>query len=94
MANAKKGGGAIDRAVAHFSAQEVRTIEVPEWGDDDGPLLIYVEPFTLREQGRLHNASNGGGDDDSNGNSTITHSNGRNTKSKMISMWRGHLSNR
>ena len=48
MANAKKGGGAIDRAVAHFSAQEVRTIEVPEWGDEDGPLVIYVEPFTPR----------------------------------------------
>jgi hypothetical protein len=64
MPGAKKetGGGAIDRAVAHFSAQEVRTIEVPEWGDDDGPLVIYVEPFTLREQGRLHKASNGGGD--------------------------------
>ena len=62
MSSVKKdaGGGAIDRAVAHFSAQEVRTIEVPEWGDDDGPLLIYVEPFTLREQGRLHKASNGG----------------------------------
>ena len=62
MANAKKGGGAIDRAVAHFSAQEIRAIEVPERGDDDGPLVIYVEPFTLREQGRLHKASSGGGD--------------------------------
>ena len=64
MPSAKKeaGGGAIDRAVAHFTAQEVRTIEVPEWGDEDGPLTIYVEPFTLREQGRLHKASSGGGD--------------------------------
>ena len=62
MAAAKGGGGAIDRAVAHFSAQEIRTIEVPEWGDDDGPLLIYVEPFTLREQSRLAKASNGGSD--------------------------------
>jgi hypothetical protein len=64
MPSAKKeaSGGAIDRAVAHFSAQEVRAIEVPEWGDEDGPLLVYVEPFTLREQGRLHKASNGGGD--------------------------------
>ena len=61
MAAAKNGGGVIDRAVAHFSAQEIRTIEVPEWGDD-GPLMIYVEPFTLREQGRLHKASSGGGD--------------------------------
>ena len=62
MPSAKKeaGGGAIDRAVAHFTAQEVRTIEVPEWGDEDGPLTIYVEPFTLREQGRLHKASDGG----------------------------------
>tara|TARA_R110000737_G_scaffold236520_2_gene248932 strand:- start:1694 stop:2053 length:360 start_codon:yes stop_codon:yes gene_type:complete len=62
MTSAKKeaGGGAIERAVAHFSAQEVRTIEVPEWGDDNGPLLIYVEPFTLREQGRLHKSSSDG----------------------------------
>jgi len=62
MTSAKKeaGGGAIERAVAHFSAQEVRIIEVPEWGDDNGPLLIYVEPFTLREQGRLHKSSNDG----------------------------------
>ena len=63
MAAAKNGGGGvIDRAVAHFSAQEIRTIEVPEWGDDDGPLVVYVEPFTLREQGRLAKASNGSGD--------------------------------
>ena len=63
MAAAKNGGGGvIDRAVAHFSAQEIRTIEVPEWGDDDGPLIVYVEPFTLREQGRLAKASSGSGD--------------------------------
>ena len=62
MAAAKNGGGVIDRAVAHFSAQEIRTIEVPEWGDGDGPLMIYVEPFTLREQGRLAKSSGGGND--------------------------------
>ena len=60
--NGKKVGGVIDRAAAHFSAQEVRTIEVSEWGDDDGPLIIYVEPFTLREQSRLHKQSSGGND--------------------------------
>lgn len=62
MANAKKGGGVMDRAVAHFSAQEIRTIEVPEWGDEDGPLVIYVAPFTLREQARLQKASKNGSD--------------------------------
>lgn len=49
----------IERATAHFKSKSVKTIEVPEWGDDDGPLLIYIEPFTLKDQGRLQNATKG-----------------------------------
>ena len=44
---------AIDRAKAHFKSLQVKTIEVPEWGDENGPLTIYVEPFTLKDKARL-----------------------------------------
>lgn len=49
----------IERATAHFKAKSVKTIEVPEWGDETGPLLIYIEPFTLKDQGRLQSATKG-----------------------------------
>lgn len=44
---------AIDRATAHFKSLQVKTISVPEWGDETGPLLIYVEPFTLKDKAKL-----------------------------------------
>jgi len=44
---------AIDRAKAHFKSLQVKTIEVPEWGDENGPLIVYVEPFTLKDKARL-----------------------------------------
>jgi hypothetical protein len=47
---------AIDRATAHFSLYKTRTIEVAEWGADDGsPLLIYVPPITLAQKQRISN---------------------------------------
>ena len=55
MANKKgtTGSDAIGKAVAHFQSMSVRTIEVEEWGSKEEPFIIYVEPFTLKEQGRL-----------------------------------------
>jgi len=52
---------AIDQLTGHFSRQQVRVIEVPEWPDADGkPLLIYVQPFTLAEKAKLaSHAENG-----------------------------------
>ena len=47
----------IDNMKAHFSDQEVKTIEVKEWGDDEGPLKIFVKPFTLAEQKKLYSMS-------------------------------------
>ena len=41
--------GAIDNVVAHFDAQEVNSFEVPEWGTDGKPLVIYAKPLTLHE---------------------------------------------
>jgi hypothetical protein len=49
---------AIERATSHYKAKKLKQIEVPEWADDsEKPLIIYVEPFTLRDQGRLHQAT-------------------------------------
>lgn len=44
----------IDRAKAHFDAQEVKRIEVPEWADEGGnPTIIFSEPFTLADRKTL-----------------------------------------
>lgn len=46
---------AIDRAKAHFDSLDIKKIEVPEWGDDDGnPLVIYCKPITLAETQKLY----------------------------------------
>jgi hypothetical protein len=42
---------AIDQVVAHFKDKcELKSFEVPEWGSNGGPLVIYVEPFSLKQQ--------------------------------------------
>jgi hypothetical protein len=44
----------LDRAKAHFETQEVKRIEVPEWGDESGnPAIIMSEPFTLADRKSL-----------------------------------------
>jgi hypothetical protein len=44
----------LDRATAHFEKQEIKRIEVPEWGDDNGnPAIIMCEPFTLADRKAL-----------------------------------------
>lgn len=35
-------------ARAHFDKMRGQTIEVPEWGDDSGPLVAHYDPPTLR----------------------------------------------
>jgi hypothetical protein len=39
----------IDRATAHYAAQERLIISVPEWGDESNPLEIHVFPMTMAE---------------------------------------------
>jgi len=37
----------IDKAKNHFSKEilgNLKTLEVPEWGDDQGPMVIYYYP--------------------------------------------------
>ena len=48
---------AIDNAKKHFAEQDVRVIEVPEWGDEDEPLKIYSKPLTLAETSKLYKMS-------------------------------------
>ena len=39
----------INRATAHYAAQERLVIAIPEWGDDNAPLEIHVLPMTMAE---------------------------------------------
>jgi len=48
---------AIDNAVKHFAEQDVKVIEVPEWGDEDNPLKIFSKPLTLAETSKLYKMS-------------------------------------
>jgi len=48
---------AIERAKEHFAEQDVRIIEVPEWGDENKPLKIYSKPLTLAETSKLYKMS-------------------------------------
>lgn len=40
---------AIEHAIKHFKQQEVLTISVPEWGENNIPLMIYATPMTMAE---------------------------------------------
>lgn len=44
----------LDQIKAHFCAKEEKIIEVPEWGDESGPLYIYSSPLTLAQKNRLY----------------------------------------
>lgn len=48
---------AIENAKKHFAEQDVKIIEVPEWGDEDQPLKIYSKPLTLAETSKLYKMS-------------------------------------
>lgn len=52
---------AIDRAKAHFADFGVQSMEVPEWGDESGPLVIFWQPLTLAEKQKLHNLGEANG---------------------------------
>lgn len=52
----------IDRARLHFRADELRRIEVPEWGETpDAPLVLMAAPVTLADKQLLHNRYKAGG---------------------------------
>lgn len=44
----------LDRAKAHFQLQEIRALEVPEWGDSPAaPLVVFCKPVTLEQKAKL-----------------------------------------
>lgn len=52
---------AIDQVRAHYDRQAVRQIEVPEWGDESGPLIIHFGPINLAEKQRILRAGEADG---------------------------------
>ena len=47
----------IDRIKAKHKAAGRKSMEVQEWGDDSGPLVVYWTPLTIEEQGIIYNAT-------------------------------------
>lgn len=44
----------LERAKAHFDAQGITRIEVPEWPDEKGnPTVMFSQPFTLADRKKL-----------------------------------------
>lgn len=41
----------MDRIGAAFEART--RVEVPEWGDETGPAVIYAKPYTIHDDKRL-----------------------------------------
>lgn len=44
---------AIDNAKVHFAGFGIQQLEVPEWGEEGKPLVIFWKPMTLAEKQRL-----------------------------------------
>ncbi|MGL4406021.1 MAG: hypothetical protein ACRCT6_09690 [Notoacmeibacter sp.] len=51
----------IDRAKAHYKAlaNEPKRIEIPEWGEDGEPAVVFVTPITLAERNKMKRVENG-----------------------------------
>lgn len=43
----------LGHARAHFERLRGQRVEVPEWGDDAGPLVVHFDPLSLRARQRL-----------------------------------------
>ena len=48
---------AIDRIKERYKAAGRKSKEIPEWGDDSGPLVVYWTPLTIEEQGVVYRAT-------------------------------------
>jgi len=46
----------IDQIREHFDRQGVRTVEVPEWGNEQGPLVIHTHPLNMAEKQKIAQA--------------------------------------
>lgn len=48
---------AIDRIKAKYKAAGRKSMAVPEWGDESGPLVVYWTPLTIEEQAAVYRAT-------------------------------------
>ncbi len=45
----------LERAVQHYAEHDKpRVIEVPEWGDESGPLRVHVWPANLKTRNKIY----------------------------------------
>ncbi len=44
---------AIDRVTGHFERASNRKIEVPEWGEDGNPFIVYASPMTPYQRKKI-----------------------------------------
>jgi hypothetical protein len=47
----------LDRVKAHADSKKVRTLEVPEWGEEGAPLVIHYTMVTLAELAQVRSIS-------------------------------------
>lgn len=50
----------LERAKAHYEAQERRRVEVPEWGEGGKPLVVTFSALTVAERRRIFRADRSG----------------------------------
>lgn len=48
------GSRIAERAKAHFIGIGMRSVEVPEWGADGKPLVVWFKPISLAEREKAH----------------------------------------
>lgn len=51
--------GVISSAKAHYSGQQKRFHDVPEWGQPGKPLKVYYGPLTVAQRRRIWRDENG-----------------------------------
>jgi hypothetical protein len=49
----------LTAARGHFERLRRQTVEVPEWGEDGAPAVLYFDPPTLRQRHIVKHRANG-----------------------------------
>ena len=52
-------GGLLERIGAAFDGSSLHQVEVPEWGEEGKPLVVYFTPITLKEMSLANEAARG-----------------------------------
>lgn len=51
--------GVLDKAIEHFESQERIKIVVPEWGDENDPLVFFSDRVTLADRSECFEKAGG-----------------------------------